>query len=101
MPLLEGVPGTGLNQRQIVLQGHGRNDVGRVARTARALLKLEELVAARHVFRKLWVLSRRFGKEEWKPAATSPDTPATPFQVRKSRRLGLTPSDASMDCAPE
>ena len=60
-------------------------------------LKPEELVSARHLFRKLWTLSRRFGGEQWNAfQVLSPDAPATPFQVRKARKLGHTPTDESM-----
>ena len=63
-------------------------------------LQPEELVAARPLCRKLWSLSRRFGGEELNLSqASSPEAPVTPFQVRKARKLGFTPTDESM-CEP-
>ena len=64
-------------------------------------LNLEELVIARNLCRKLWALSRRFGGEELNLSeASSPDAPVTPFQVRKARKLGYTPTDDSMGDPP-
>ena len=64
-------------------------------------LKVEELVAARHLCRKLWMLSRRFGGEDLNLSqASSSEAPATPFQIRKARRLTLSPTDESIGESP-
>ena len=63
------------------------------------LLGPDELVAAIPLFAKLHLFWRKMDRERGTPGANdSPgDSPTTPFQVRKARRLGWTPTDASMN----